>query len=113
MEDRSGEAATLYGLARVERSRGRLTEALGHIEPALEIVESLRGKVISQELRASYFAAVQDYYELSMDVLMRLHGLSDLLLPVPTFGGDAGTARLRAVNRALEEEAAVIVFPAA
>jgi putative hemolysin len=47
------------------------------------------------------------------DVLTPLHGLQDLLLPVPTFGGDASTGRLRAIARALHDDAAVIVFPAA
>ncbi len=47
------------------------------------------------------------------DLLLAVDGLSDLLLPVPTFGGHAGSARLRDLAAALDSEAAVIVFPAA
>ncbi|MCA1626883.1 MAG: CHAT domain-containing protein, partial [Acidobacteria bacterium] len=43
------------------------------IEEALTIVESLRTKIGSQELRSSYFATVQKYYEFYVDLLMRLH----------------------------------------
>ena len=73
MGDRKAEAATLFGLARVERDRGNLVEARTHIEEALNIIESLRGKVDGQELRASYLASKQDYYELDIDLLMRMH----------------------------------------
>jgi CHAT domain-containing protein len=42
-------------------------------EQALSIVESLRTKIASQGLRSSYFATVQKYYDLYVDILMRLH----------------------------------------
>lgn len=71
--DRLGEAATLYGIATVEGNRGNLEESLSQIEAAIVIVESLRTKIASQELRSSYFATVQNYYNLYIDVLMRLH----------------------------------------
>lgn len=73
-EHRSGEAATLYNIARVERTRGDLSAARVRAEDALEVVESLRGKVASQNLRASYFASVRQLYELYIDLLMDLHG---------------------------------------
>ena len=64
---------TLGHLARVERDRGNLGEARKRIEEALEIVEGLRTKVASQQLRASFFASVQQYREFYIDLLMRLH----------------------------------------
>jgi len=70
--DRSREATTLHGLARVARDQGKLDEARAQIEMALNIVESLRRKVVSQELRVSYFASAQKYYEFYIDLLMRL-----------------------------------------
>lgn len=70
--DSRGEARTLYQIARVLAS-SQLTEARSHVERALRIVESLRTKVTSQGLRASYTASVQQYYELAIDLLMRLH----------------------------------------
>jgi CHAT domain-containing protein/predicted negative regulator of RcsB-dependent stress response len=71
--DRFGEAATLYRLARAERDRGNLPQARSHMEVALPLVEDLRARVTSQELRTSYFATVQQNYELYIDLLMQLH----------------------------------------
>lgn len=71
--DRNSEVKTLQLIARAERELGQLTAARAHIEAALEIIESIRGKVASQELRASYLASTQDRYEFYIDLLMRLH----------------------------------------
>ncbi|HLG14935.1 MAG TPA: CHAT domain-containing protein [Blastocatellia bacterium] len=68
----SGEANTLYHLARAERDRGDLIEARTRIEASLGIIETLRTKVASEELRASYFASVQERYEFYIDLLMRM-----------------------------------------
>lgn len=73
IRQRRGEATTLYNLATLERDRGNLREALTNVEAAIDIVESLRAKISSQELRASYFATVQNFYQFYVDVLMRLH----------------------------------------
>ena len=70
---RTAEAETRYGLARVEMKRGNLAEARKQIEEALPIVETLRTKIANQQLRISYFASVQNYYELYIDVLMQMH----------------------------------------
>lgn len=71
--DRRGEADTRYGIARVLRDQGRLSESRDSVAAALEIIESLRVNVESRELRASYLASAQKYYELEIDVLMQLH----------------------------------------
>ena len=71
--DRNGEAATLFHIARLERDRGDLVEARNRIDAALAAVESLRANVASQQLRASFFASVQQYHEFNIDLLMRLH----------------------------------------
>lgn len=81
--DRVGEADALFKLAQVERDRDNLHAARTHIEAALEIVESLRTKVASQDLRVSYLASVYKYYELHIDLLMQLHKYQ------PTAGYDA------------------------
>src|SRR5262249_47525545 len=70
--DRQGEATTLLGIARITRDRDNLTEARSHIEAALKINESIRTKIASPELRASYFTLAQTNYELYVDLLMRL-----------------------------------------
>lgn len=72
--DRREEVSTLYNIARAERDLGSFDEAVAHIEAALNLVESLRVKVVSQELRSSYFASVQELYETYIDLLMRPHG---------------------------------------
>jgi CHAT domain-containing protein/Tfp pilus assembly protein PilF len=74
--DRNLESVTRYLMARQQYSQNNLIEARSNIETALEIAESLRTKVISPELRASYFSSAQQYYDLYIDLLMRLDQLS-------------------------------------
>ncbi|MBR8841074.1 MAG: CHAT domain-containing protein [Stigonema ocellatum SAG 48.90 = DSM 106950] len=71
--DKSGEATTLGNLALLERNRGNLEQSLQQIEAAIKIIEGLRTKVVNQQLRTSYFASVQGYYQLYIDILMQLH----------------------------------------
>ncbi len=71
--DRVGEASTLFNLAFLERDKGKFATALPHIEAAIEIIEDLRSQIGSQELRTSYFATVQSYYQFYIDLLMQLH----------------------------------------
>jgi CHAT domain-containing protein/Tfp pilus assembly protein PilF len=73
VKDRKLEAAALRGIAHVERDLGHLATARARIEEALNIIETLRSKIASPSLRTSYFASVQQYFELEIDVLMRLH----------------------------------------
>lgn len=71
--DKIGEATTLYGVARSARRLGDLGEARARMEESLNIVEALRTKGTRQQLRISYFASVQDYYDTYIDLLMKLH----------------------------------------
>jgi CHAT domain-containing protein len=70
--DRMREAKIRYGIARIESQRNRLRQARNRIEETIKIVESLRAKLTSPELRASYRASTQQYYDLYIDVLMRM-----------------------------------------
>jgi CHAT domain-containing protein/tetratricopeptide (TPR) repeat protein len=72
-KDREAEALTRYRLAATYYDRGDLEEARAEVEKALGIVESLRTYVGSHELRVSYFASVQQYYSLYINVLMQMH----------------------------------------
>jgi CHAT domain-containing protein len=72
-EDQREEAATLYKIARAERDSDDLQQALADIKAALQISESLRTKVVRDDLRSAYFASVHDQYLLYIDLLMRLH----------------------------------------
>jgi CHAT domain-containing protein/Tfp pilus assembly protein PilF len=67
-----GRAMSLYGLARVERSRGDLEAARERVGQAIKIVESLRTRTDNQQLRTTLLASTHDYYELDIDVKMRL-----------------------------------------
>ena len=69
---RNGEAVTLLRIAQVEQQRGNLTRACQTIEQAVGIIESLRANIVGQELRASYFASRQEFYQSYIDVLMRM-----------------------------------------
>jgi CHAT domain-containing protein/predicted negative regulator of RcsB-dependent stress response len=71
--DRRGEATTLYRLAQLERDRGNNAESLTRVTEAINIIESLRTNVQSEELRTSFFASVQEPYEFYIDLLMQLH----------------------------------------
>jgi CHAT domain-containing protein len=68
--DRRGEAATLNNIALLERGRNNLSEALQRSEQATSILESLRTSVSSHQLRTSYFASHENYYELNIDLNM-------------------------------------------
>src|SRR5262249_6967370 len=46
---------------------------LAHCEEATRKIESLRAEVVSQELRASFFATVRRNLELNIDLLMLSH----------------------------------------
>lgn len=73
MGNLSNQAFELAIIARIERDRGNFNQSLTNIEAAITIIEDLRTKIGSQELRQSYFATVQDYYQFYIDLLMQLH----------------------------------------
>jgi CHAT domain-containing protein len=71
--DRNLESVILLRIARVEQKRGNLTQARQTVERAIGLIESIRTNTASQELRASYFAFRQEFFETYIDVLMRMH----------------------------------------
>ena len=85
ISDPALEAKAKYEIARVKLDTGELDQSRSQIEETLNIVESLRTKVASQELRASYFATVQKYYDFYIELLMRMNGRQ-------TGGGFSGEA---------------------
>jgi CHAT domain-containing protein len=74
--NKTGEAVILYNVAYLERKRGNLNVALTQMEGAITILEDLRTKIASQQLRTSYFATVQNYYQFYIDLLMQLHKIN-------------------------------------
>ncbi|MBD2607260.1 tetratricopeptide repeat protein [Scytonema hofmannii FACHB-248] len=71
--DRTGVADTLYNIAVTERDRNNFQAAQKQIESVIAIIEDIRTNVTSQDLRSSYFASIQKYYQFYIDLLMRLH----------------------------------------
>ncbi|QIR38302.1 CHAT domain-containing protein [Tolypothrix sp. PCC 7910] len=71
--DKGNEASLLSNIAYLERSRGNLQAARTNVEAAIKIIEQLRTKIDSKELRTSYFATKQDVYKFYIDLLMELH----------------------------------------
>jgi CHAT domain-containing protein/tetratricopeptide (TPR) repeat protein len=71
--DRTAIADTLYYIAVTESDRNNFQAARTKIESVIAIVEDIRTKVNNQELRSSYFASIQKYYQFYIDLLMRLH----------------------------------------
>ncbi|MDF5733269.1 MAG: CHAT domain-containing protein [Rhizonema sp. PD38] len=70
----SGEQAqSLYNIAKLQRQNKQLPEALSEIYKAIIIIENIRKEVVSEDLKTSFFATVQDYYQLKIDLLMELH----------------------------------------
>ena len=67
------ERNALVALAQTERKQNNLSEAREYHEKALDLTESIRAKILRQELRASFLASRQAEYELYMDLLMQLH----------------------------------------
>ena len=67
------EAISRYRLAMVERQQGNFEQAIQQINRAIEIIENLRIKVTNQDLRTSFLASKQEYYQFYIDLLMQLH----------------------------------------
>ncbi|MBL8186825.1 MAG: CHAT domain-containing protein [Acidobacteria bacterium] len=70
--DTTREAHIRGDLARVERDLGNTDGSLEEIEKALAIFDSQRQQMFNPDLRASFAATNQRYYEFYVDLLMRL-----------------------------------------
>jgi CHAT domain-containing protein len=95
VNDAQGEALSLYGIARVERNQNHLAEARDKIVEAIAKVESLRTRMTSHRLRMSYYATKQDFFELEIDVRMRLYNTtrSRAELESALYAGERARAR--------------------
>lgn len=71
--DRAGQSLALFSLAHLARDRRQLENAREYIDEAIGIAEELRADLVNHELRAAYFASAGQYYDLKIDILMRLH----------------------------------------
>ena len=92
--DRAAQTKTLYALARTHGELGNLVEARTDIEAALNIIESTRTEMVSQQLRSPYLATKKGSYEFYVDLLMRLHQIQ------PSAGHDAAAIQISERGRA-------------
>src|SRR5262245_25987628 len=74
LHDWRGEAEALRRIADLELSLGNLQEARNHMESAIDIIESVRGRLAGSDFRAAYSATKRDFYESYIDLVMRTHG---------------------------------------
>jgi CHAT domain-containing protein/tetratricopeptide (TPR) repeat protein len=95
--DRKSEMLNLVGIARLEGERGNVADAYRAARSAIAIVESLRAAIAEPGFRASYLASNQKPYELSIDLLMRMHARS----PSEGFAAQAFEMSERARARSL------------
>ncbi|HEY9602013.1 MAG TPA: CHAT domain-containing protein, partial [Allocoleopsis sp.] len=93
------EANILYNQAILNRQQNNLTTAKTQIETTINIIETLRTQIASQELRQSYFSRNQDYYQFYIDLLMQLHQQN----PNKGYAGEALHISERARARSLLE----------
>ncbi len=97
--DLSNAARALAGIARAEQQRGNLDEARKQIGESLALIETVRARSGSQQLRASYRATMEEPYEFYVDVLMQQHAKN----PSQGFDAEALHASERARARSLLE----------
>ncbi|HEX3556449.1 MAG TPA: CHAT domain-containing protein [Thermoanaerobaculia bacterium] len=96
---RPAEVRAELAIARAERRLGRDAEARAHAEAALALSETLRTRIGSPDLRASYSDLTHDAYELEIDLLMAAHRAA----PAAGFDRTALEATERARARTLLE----------
>ena len=72
LRDYECEAETSFRLARLERHQNNLPQSRARIESAIELIENMRAKFSSHDLKMTIFAARQDYFEFYIDLLMRM-----------------------------------------
>src|SRR5262249_16868651 len=83
LDDRAGEAAALHVQAAALRSNGDARRALELAERGIALAESVRSRRSDRDLRTTYFASVQDLYELCLELLLQHYDAT----------GDADSAR--------------------
>ena len=98
--DASVAAAALEGIARAEQKRGNLAGARKQITESLALIETVRARSSSLQMRASYRASVEKAYEFYIDVLMQQHAAN----PAQGYDAHALQASERGRARSLLEQ---------
>ena len=92
--DLSSTATALEGIARAQQKRGNFEEAHKSIAESLALIETVRSRSGSLQLRASYRALVEKAYEFYIDLLMQEHARN------PSAGLDAEALKASERSRA-------------
>lgn len=71
--EREEQSLAMAGLAKVFAREERWEDAADSIEAALKIVETARGNLSNREMQVTYFSLHRKWYELAVDICMRLH----------------------------------------
>ena len=71
--NRALAATAIASLARLDFASGDLAQAHQEISDALAYFETSRASIASQDLRTSFFSSKHSYYDLAIEILMRLH----------------------------------------
>ncbi|HKG97869.1 MAG TPA: CHAT domain-containing protein, partial [Pyrinomonadaceae bacterium] len=95
-------ATTLEGVARAEQKRENLEPAHKNITESLALIETVRSRSSSLQLRASYRATMEKAYELYIDILMQQHAKN----PAQGFDAEALKVSERGRARSLVEKLA-------
>ena len=97
--NRTAESACLYGMAWTERHRGNILAAQARAQQAIEIVEHQLSTIEQKELRSSFFALRQNFYDFMVEILLQRHRLQ------PSRGYDLQALEMseRARGRSLRE----------
>lgn len=72
-KDRYAEAESLYYLASLENNAGNIEIAHQEIEQAINNSEIIRAQLLGKNQRTSYLAILKKYYELEIEILIKLH----------------------------------------
>ncbi len=72
-KDRYAEAESLYNLALLENHAGNIETARQSIAQAINNSEIIRAQFLGKNQRTSYLAILKKYYELEIELLVKLH----------------------------------------
>lgn len=97
--DQGGQIQTYQRIAHAFRDRGDLELAKENAQRSLDLVESMRSKLLNSELRASLSASLKEYYDFYIDLLMKI----DAAKPREGYDAAAFQASERARARGLIE----------
>ena len=99
IQDLDNAADALEGRARAESAQGEFAAARRSAEESLSLIEMVRARAGSQDLRSSYLASIENVYEFYIELLMQQHRAQ----PTAGFSAEAFKASERGRARSFME----------